>query len=324
MRIVLSSSIILCLCFTATSFLVPDPVKGIPELFAPDVVSTQDDELNGTFSQDGTQFYFTKKSPTTQRSSTVLICVSSLEGGKWSTPSIAPFSGPYKDLNPFITNDGTRFYFVSTRPVGPTPKFDADIWFMEKTGAMWSLPKNSGNAINSELYEQSVCVADNGTLYLSSARDRRSLDLYKSELVNGVYQTPENLGEEINNPDVNEQDVFISPDESYLIFSCTGRADAMVSKSGAQYPRSDLYISYRRDGKWTNAVNLGPRVNSEADESNPSVSRDGKTLYFTSERNFASRLKDNGITYPELTTDLRRPGNGLGDIYSIPFKDVTP
>jgi hypothetical protein len=292
-----------------------------PELFGANVISTQDDEFSSAFTTDGRQIYFAKKSPTTQRSSVVLICTSVLEKGAWSTPTIAPFSGPYKDLSPCITPDGSRFYFVSTRPIDDKPKPDADIWYMDKAGPGWGTPVNAGKVINSDLYEQSISVASSGTIYFSSTRDRRSLDIYRSRFVNGNYEAPENVGEAINSPDFNEQDVFVAPDESYMLFSCVGRPDAIVATEGAAYPRSDLYISVSKEGKWSAAVNLGPLVNSTADEAYPFVSRDGKTLYFTSERNFAS-AKNSGLTYDELIKKLRGPGNGLGDIYAIPFEPV--
>ena len=42
----------------------------------------------------------------------------------------------------------------------------------------------------------------------------------------------------------------------------------------------DLYVSHFKDGRWTQARGLGPSVNTQADEYHPTLSRDGKALYF--------------------------------------------
>lgn len=79
------------------------------------------------------------------------------------------------------------------------------------------------------------------------------------------------------NSELHDWDAFVAPDESYLIFSSQDRPDSV----GAQ----DLYISFRNeDGSWTEARNMGPRVNSPSDEICPSVSIDGEILFFTSRR----------------------------------------
>ena len=87
---------------------------------------------------------------------------------------------------------------------------------------------------------------------------------------------PENPGSAINS-DKNDWDSFIAPDESYIIFSSQNRDDTI----GGQ----DLYISYRKsDGRWSDAKNMGKRINSESGEICPSVSLDGKYFFFTSRR----------------------------------------
>jgi hypothetical protein len=46
----------------------------------------------------------------------------------------------------------------------------------------------------------------------------------------------------------------------------------------------DLYISYKTGDKWSEPENLGPNVNSPAQDTQPALSSDGKTLYFASNR----------------------------------------
>jgi hypothetical protein len=90
------------------------------------------------------------------------------------------------------------------------------------------------------------------------------------------------LGDAINS-EHHDWDVFVAPDESYLIFASVGRPDGLG--------RGDLYKSIRRpDGSWSPAENMGDVINSDADEICPSVSPDGKYLFFTSNRNGTSAV----------------------------------
>ncbi|MEP6950604.1 MAG: hypothetical protein ABI863_15070 [Ginsengibacter sp.] len=289
-----------------------------PLIFAENIISTEDDEFGATFTPDEKTCYFTMKSPSTIVSNIIVICFSSFKNGQWSAPEIAPFSGRYQDFNPCISPDGLRLFFISNRPVDGKQKLDYDIWMAEKSGEGWSEPKNIGEPVNTKGWELGCSVASNGTLYFSTTGISGNPDLYKSKLVNGKYQEPESLGEAINTV-YGETDPFIAPDESYILFASQGRPDGL-GEAGASvsYPRGDLYISFYKEGKWTPSKNLGPSVNSTAEESNPWVSHDGKTLYYTSERNFVSIPMKQQLNYSSLEEHLHNPGNGLGDIYEVP------
>jgi len=48
------------------------------------------------------------------------------------------------------------------------------------------------------------------------------------------------------------------------------------------YGQADIYISFRdSDGFWLPAMNMGPLINSEHAESSPSITSDGKYLFFS-------------------------------------------
>jgi Tol biopolymer transport system component len=294
-----------------------------PALVGAGIISTEDDEYGQTFSPDGKTCFFTKRSPSTLWSNVIVICYSVWKNGTWSEPEIAPFSGKYKDFNPTLSPDGSKLFFISNRTDSVKKTPDTDIWMVTKTAGGWSAPMNVGAPVNSAGWEWDCSVARDGTLYFSSTGSNGNFDLYCSRWIDGKYQPPERLSEVINSPN-NESDPFIAEDESFLLFSSQGRDDTTPAGEGASagYPRSDLYISFRKNGQWTPAQNLGPTVNSPAEESSPSVSHDGKTFYFTSERNFISLPMKTPLTYLFLEKHLRSTGNGLGDIYEIPFNEV--
>ena len=91
----------------------------------------------------------------------------------------------------------------------------------------------------------------------------------------GRWTTPVSISKNINTR-LNEGTCTISADGRKLIFtSCAGR-DGIGS--------CDLYESRKIGDDWTVPTNLGRNVNSMDWESQPSLSADGRTLYFVSDR----------------------------------------
>jgi outer membrane protein OmpA-like peptidoglycan-associated protein len=111
---------------------------------------------------------------------------------------------------------------------------------------------------------------------------------------NGRWLGPVSISKNINTR-LNEGTCTITADGRKLIFtSCTGR-DGMGS--------CDLYESKKIGDDWTEPRNLGKNVNSAEWESQPSLSADGRTLYFVSDRRtglgrrdiWISTLDDQGV-----------------------------
>jgi len=278
-----------------------------PAIFGDGVISTGDFDSHPAFTPDGKTLYFVRSTP---NFSLWTILVSHFVKGKWTTPEVAPFSGQYSDADPFITADGSHFYFISNRPGAGSSTPNLDIWVMEKTATGWSDPKNVGAPINSPGSEWYPTIAANGTMYFGSDRQggKGRTDIYRARMVDGKYTEAENLGEPINTQ-FNEFEPLIAPDESFVIVMGGGRADA---RGGF-----DLYISYNRNGAWTKPVNLGDKINSTGNEYSPAISPDGKYFFWTSTRSFTDTPLEKRNDYPELMNKLRGPRNGLGDIYQI-------
>jgi Tol biopolymer transport system component len=238
-----------------------------PRLFAEGVISASVGS-GVTFSPDGKTLYFSQ-----DRSD---ILVSHLEDGKWLTPSIAEFSGKYRDGDPFASPDGLQLFFWSTRPLDGRQRRGVAIWVMDRNGAGWSEPRDIGALINGPNGGAGFpAVTSNGTLYFMANRSDSigGLDIYDSKRIGGQYARPENLGRVINSVHA-ELDAYVAPDESYIVFT---------SDRPGGLGTGDLYSSKRKDGAWTPPQNLGPMINSAGFECCPSVSPDGKHLYFTSQ-----------------------------------------
>ena len=283
-----------------------------PRMFAPGIVSTPDDEFGGAFTADGKTVYFDR---TVLRHYLYVICESHFEGGMWSRPRVAAFSGLYRDSDPVISPDGSKLYFVSDRPVDGKPKSDFDIWVVRRKGEGWGEPEHLPAPINGDSGEYFASEASNGDLYFSSDRagGKGGLDIYRSRFVDGKYSEPENLGDAVNTS-AWELDCLVAPDSSFLIVGAIGREDS--------FGNYDLYVSRNRDGKWSPVENLGPSINTAAREYSPRFSPDGKYLFFTSEKDFATVPLRKPLDYDEFERGLKSMLNGSGNIYQIDLRSA--
>lgn len=82
-----------------------------PEIFAPGVISDQRWQWRITFTPGGRTAYFAVSDGffPFEREATIMVSHRQAHG-TWSTPEVAPFSGTYSDIDPFITPDGRRLY----------------------------------------------------------------------------------------------------------------------------------------------------------------------------------------------------------------------
>jgi OOP family OmpA-OmpF porin len=130
----------------------------------------------------------------------------------------------------------------------------------------------------------------------------------------GNWQAPESISPNINTQD-NEGTSTISADGRTLIFtSCKGRQG---------YGSCDLYISQKTGDTWSEPENLGSAINSRNWESQPSLSADGRTLYFVSNR--PGGVGGNDIYMSRLTQEAgwSRPEN-LGSPVNTPRDEISP
>ncbi|MBI5370738.1 MAG: PD40 domain-containing protein [Sphingobacteriales bacterium] len=284
------------------------------ELFASNFISTSNNELDACFSPDGNMFLYTIAN-NSYSNTFYTIFLSKKLNNKWSRPEIAPFSGQYSDADPFFSPDGKKLYFISYRPADGSdkPNNNSDIWFVEIINDCWSVPKHLGEAVNSKSDEYYPSVSKNGNLYFSSENGKTGYDVMFSKHTDTGFAKSVSIGDSVNTM-ATEYDAYISPDESYIIFTSIGRKDGLGS--------GDLYISFKVNDKWTKGVNLGKGINSPFMDQCPNVSPDGKCFFYTSFRDNNSFVFSKKISTAEYTTHLHSPLNGLGNIFWIDNKKV--
>ena len=139
-------------------------------------------------------------------------------------------------------------------------------------------PVNLGVNINSTISEYwPSLTADNKilTFTVSDRKKNSPEDLFYSTRVKSKWQIAKNIGAPINT-DRSEGAQSVSADGKTMVFTACLRKDG--------YGSCDIYISKKIGNKWTKPKNIGQAINTQYKETQPSLSSDGKTIYFVSTR----------------------------------------
>lgn len=250
----------------------------IPEVFAPGIISDTSwwEHCQIAISPKGDEIYWsawTMKYPTEDgKYNTQQIFYSKLENGVWTKPALADFvKNNLKSNNgvPVFSLDGNKIFFNSNRPGGLG---NTDVWYVDRKNDGWSDPVNVGEPYNSPDDDWTPVFTKNGNAYcmgnyITNANNKALCFKYS----NGRFSEPTPLA---IHPDFHPwYPMYVSPDESYLIF---GGYHYLQTFGGL-----DLYISFRMpDGQWGYPINMGDKINTDRYERFPVVSPNGKYMFF--------------------------------------------
>lgn len=303
---------IICLIFTQMSFGQENNTQ--IEGFIPQIIAQFPNVRDVTLSPSEDEIYFTAQSYLGELSA--IVCLER-KNKKYGKPKIAAFSGKYHDLEPFLSPDGLRLFFSSNRPLEASSKEtkDYDIWFVERKTltSAWSEAINMGYPINTKDNEFYPSISKFNNLYFTSdgANSKGKDDIFVSKWNDGKYDTPVSMSDAINSEGI-EFNAFISPDETYLLYTCYNRKDGFGS--------GDIYVSYHKENdEWTKAENLGEKINSSKMDYCPFVNIKSGILYFTSKRNTINTKFDEAQNIEDLVKKMNTYENGLSRLYQIKF-----
>jgi Tol biopolymer transport system component len=228
--------------------------------------------FNVSFSPDGNELFFsyykgTKENPHPEYEIKYFKQVD----GRWYGPETAFFSGKYSDVDVTFSPDGKKLFFASERPHPESGGMD--IYYLEKKEGGWSQPIYAGTEVNTVHGEVHASLSSKGNLFFRSDKPGGfgEADLYKAQWVDGKFTNIVNMGPEVNSNDL-DSDCFVAQDESYIVF------DTIRPEDGGQ---PHIYVSFQRENNtWTKAVGLGDAVNTKEGTSAPTLSPDGKYLFF--------------------------------------------
>ena len=252
----------------------------------------------------------------------------------------------YSDHSPVVSADNSVIIFTSRRKGDTEDEKYYDGQYSEKIYVSYFNGKEFSNAeqissnINSSEHVASVGMSSDGTKLLIYKSDDNG-SIYLSEKDGSTWTEPQKLPEVVNSRFA-ETSANISHDYSTFYFT---------SDRKGGYGGLDIYkTTQQNDGTWSEAVNMGPNINTAYDEEGPYLHPHGKKFFFASKghRNmggfdiFVSKLDGNNewgepvnVGYPINTPDDQifvsatadaktfyfvsrsRKGFGSDDIYRI-------
>lgn len=170
----------------------PEPISG--------KINTDRNEGTASVSLDGSTLVFTACNLPDNVGSCDLY-VSYFQANDWTAPELLSdaVNSPNWDSQPSLSRDGSMLYFVSRRPGGIG---GGDIWVSSRTDQGWSPAINLGAEINTMYDDISPYIyADSRTLFFASKGrlGMGGLDLFVSNIEDGRWSEPKNLGYPINN-----------------------------------------------------------------------------------------------------------------------------
>ena len=135
-------------------------------------------------------------------------------------------------------------------------------------------PQPLSSNINSSAPEYLPSITADGNTLIFTRRIGWQEDVYESTLENGEWKNATPITS--INTEENEGSQYISADGQLLVFvKCSDRSG---------YGGCDLYFSEKTNGSWSKPKNMGQPINTKGWESQPSLSADGRLLYFASDR----------------------------------------
>lgn len=160
-------------------------------------------------------------------------------------------------------------------------------------------PVNMGPAINTADDEYMPVATADESMLIFTRKINNNEDFYKSVKVDGKWQTATYLSDQINTPQYNEGAQSITQDGKFLFFTGCNRPDGLG--------HCDIYIAQKKGDDWGRPFDLSPPINTPGWEAQPSISADGRTLFFVSNRKggyggydiWKSTLTDKGWGEPE-------------------------
>ncbi|MGE5349560.1 MAG: OmpA family protein [Actinomycetota bacterium] len=285
-------------CRFALSY--PESLFETEPISAGDSVNTTLDEYWPSVTGDGLQLIFTREVKRAagygrdfNRDRQEDFYISRLtKDGYWGTArnAGAPLNTAGNEGAQSISSDGRSMFFTACDRNDGQGR--CDIYFSSYDGNRWSPGVNLGQPVNTTYWESQPSVSPNGRmLFFVSNRPggMGGMDIWYSVRGNdGRWGRPVNPGKAINTAG-DEFSPFIYFNGKTLYFSSNGRES---------FGGHDIYVTtMNRDSTWTTPENLGPPVNTPADETGLVIESSGRRAYFSSVRD-KERGKD--IFYLDL------------------------
>jgi OOP family OmpA-OmpF porin len=192
---------------------------------------------------------------------------------------LALLNSIYDEQNPVLSPDSKTLYFtIANHPQNVGGKKDpGDIWISIWMGEAWSAPVHAGSVLNNRDYNGVAGISIDGTeLYLLSHYSNndeplKTQGISVSKQTGSGWSTPQNIAI----PYFMNRSSFLSGqwNPEFFVFAAES-----YNTLGAE----DIYVTFKQSSRWTEPINLGSSINTNFQESSPTLSADGRQLYFAS------------------------------------------
>ncbi|HAS45499.1 MAG TPA: hypothetical protein DCS93_33755 [Microscillaceae bacterium] len=237
-------------------YLGQTPPGLTPKLFASGLVSIEGRyEFGISFSPELDEIYFSAK----EVDQKTAIYYSKLKDNKWTPIKRANFTKGEKDteMKPFVSLSENKIYFTAYNAASRNTK----LWYVTRNKDSWSNAKKLESPVNGDR-----------VFYLNQGK---SGDFYYTNIAKRKMFYTTNFSEvKALNIEFGTQG-FISPSQDYLVVNAR-------KKKGNPRRDNDIYVCFKeKDGTWSKPIDLGKEVNSNFSEAVPSITPDGKYLFFS-------------------------------------------
>lgn len=220
-----------------------------------------------TFSPNGDEAFF---SLNTLDGMSADLMWTRLIDGLWSTPEPAPFNSPQIDNDIVMSPDGQRLCWRSWRPLPGKAESEkgVSLWAADRTADGWGepFPVECGGERQPAVYPG---IATDGTLYFSVRVSEDEYCIAQTRRVGEQYGEREPIITGLTS----SADLCVAPDESFLV--------ATIFSQPRFKGIGNLHVSFQTpEGTWTSLQDLGLAVKTELTEYCPTLSADGRRLFF--------------------------------------------
>jgi len=197
--------------------------------------------------------------------------------------------------SPIVSPDESLIIFTAPHQNFEDEEPDDDLYFVKKESGVWKEPQPFDKRFNTQDQEASVSISPDGETFVFFRSSVNGGDLFFSILENdSVWGKPKRFSRPVNSTSF----------ESHAAFSNDGNTIFFTSTRPGGYGGLDIYYAQKnKQGKWDDAKNAGPTVNTEYNEESPFVYSPTNTLFFSSDRPessggfdiFYSTFSDSGL-----------------------------
>ncbi|NSW44616.1 MAG: PD40 domain-containing protein [Bacteroidales bacterium] len=197
--------------------------------------------------------------------------------------SLGPaINSEFDERAPIISADSKEIFFVrKNHPQNTGGSADEDdIWYSKILDGQWMPAVNIGSPLNTNDNNFAQSITPDGNMILLAniyVKEGRNVTLKPGASVSYKTRTGWSFPVEQKIKDFKNNSAYVN---YYL--SANGKYLLMAIEGDDSYGGLDLYVSFRNgENSWSKPINLGPDVNTAANDYSPFLAADGITLYYS-------------------------------------------